>query len=198
MDNTDVKRHVVIVRKKQILANEIAGKKKHTIGDVITAKALPFRFAMITLLNRRGFKTDELQFKYLLIKFYNQFVTKNPVNESAFINNVVFKIKPDDKTTGEIDEARNKTAFANVTEIANAVVDAFTRAKIKYQVHVDNGLNPEQLLTDEELTMAKATFLVERELLKKSRQDNYVSSGELRRVIWWLITLTGIIWLLNS
>lgn len=197
MDNTDVKRQVILVRKKQILARGIATGHKYTIGDVLIAKVLPFRFAMITLLNRRGFKTDELSFKYLLIKFYNQFVTSNPINESVFINNVVFKIRPDEKTSGEIDEARNKTAFADVTEVANAVVDSFAKAKRKYQVHIENGLNPNQFLSDEELTMAKAVFVIERDLLKKSHQDNYVSSGELKKVFWWFVIIVGIIWFLK-
>lgn len=198
MDNTDVKREVILVKKKEVLASGICDKRRHTIGDVLIAKVLPFRFAMITLLNRRGYRTDSLSFKFLVVKFYNEFVTKNPINESAFINNVVFKIRPDEKTSGDINEARNKTAFLQISEVADNVIDAFRRAKFKYQLHIEKGLNPEQLLADEELTMARAVFLIERDLLKRSHQDNYVSSGEMRKIIWWMIIIAGILWFLNS
>jgi hypothetical protein len=197
LDNTDVKRQVILVKKKRNLVQGVSNKHQPTVGDIIIAKALPFRFAIVTLLHRRGFYTDKLTFKYLLIKFYNQFVAKKQVDESAFVNSVVFKIKPNDKTSGEIDEARNKTSFGDIMAIADNVINSFRNAKIKYQVHIENGLNPEQLLTDEELTMAKAVFVIERELLKKSHQDNYVSSGELRKVIWWFLIIGIVFWFLK-
>lgn len=222
MDNTDVKRRVILVNKsynnltgerivrtkpKPIKKRKIivaAGtnsmswdKEGHTIGDILTAKALPFRFAMVTLLQRRGFRTDKMSFKYILIKFYNQFVAKKFINESVFINNVVFKIKPDDNTSGDIADVRNQTAYSEITEITNAVVDAFANARLKYQVNFDNGLQPEELLDDEDITMAKAAFVVERELLKKSKQDHYVSSGELKKYFYWISFFFFLYWLLK-
>lgn len=222
MDNTDVKRKVVLVRKtynhltgertttvkpklvksKKIIVargyRSMGGDAGHTVGDVLTAKALPFRFAMRTLLNQRGYNTNKLKFKSLLIKFYNEFSSKKYIDESNFVNNVVFKLRPTDNPSGDINDARNRTAFFEVTQITNDVINIFKIARDKYMIAANNGLQPEQLLKDEELTMAKATFKVERSLLSENKKDHYVSSGELHKTLYFIGGFLLIYWLIST
>lgn len=220
MDNTDVKRRVVIVRKsynnltgeriisvkpkpirrrKVVVARgnySMSRRGGHTIGDILTAKALPFRHAMKVLLARKGYNVSGLSFKYILVKFYNEFSGRKPVDEVIFTNNFVFKLRPDDDVTTDIESARNKTSAAEVTELTNSVINTFITAYKKYNTCVEQELEPELLLKDEELTMAKASASVQRALIAESKRDHFVSSGELNKTLWWLAGTVIILWLL--
>lgn len=223
MDITDVKRRVVLVSSNY---NSITGekvirvkpkpKKKrkiivaagyrsmshdgegHTVGDVLTAKVLPFRFAIKSLLRKRGVMTVGMPFKMLLVRFYNEYSGKKKLDESVFINNVSFKLKTSDNPTGDVTAARNRTAFLEVVELANAIIDLFKVAKTKYQVTVSQGHDPIQLLKDEDIIMARAVFMVEKSLISKSRKDHYVKSGELKNTIYWLLGIGLVFYLINK
>ena len=223
MDNTDVKRKVVLVssnynsitgervlrvkpkprtKRKIIVASGYKSMsydgEGHTIGDVLTAKVLPFRFAIKLLLRKRGVMTVGMPFKTLLVRFYIEFSGKKHLDESTFINNVSFKLKPSDNPTGDVTEARNRTVFLEVAELANAVIDLFKVAKAKYQVTISQGHDPVQLLKDEDVTMARAAFTVERDLISKSRKDHYVKYNDLTKTIKWIIGIGLVIFIINK
>jgi len=170
----------------------------HTVGDVLMAKATPFRFAMTTLLRRAGYATDGMPFKTVLIKFYNLFSGHPQEDETVFINNVVFKLKTNDDPTGDVDSARNQNSFVVVANIVNEVINIFKRSRDKYDTCIANGLVPEQLLTDAEVTEACATRMVERSLMRESKRDHYVSSGEFKKTLRWLLGIGIVVFIISK
>ena len=97
-----------------------------------------------------------------------------------------------------MNDAKNRTAFLEVSELASSVIDIFKNSKAKYQVAVAYGDDPVQVLKDEEVIMAKSVFAVERSLIAKSKKDHYVKSGELKNTIYWVLGIIAALYLLSK
>ena len=203
MDNTDIKRDVVLVRNKTKKKVVVArGNGSRTIGDVLIARLRPFRFAIITGLKKHGINTAGVNFKTLVILYHNEFAINatgvKPVPITQFTNSAAFKLKTADKPTADTGDARNMASFMDIVDIVNHVINVFKVAKVKYEVAVNRGDNPKQVLTDEEYTQAKACFLVQDTLMKRMKGDNYVTTGKLRKWVIWAVVIGLGIYLLSK
>jgi len=176
---------------KKVIAT---GKGKKTVGAILVARLQPFRFAMVEGLKRKGINTNRLAFKTIIALYYNNFcITDNsikPLNISDFINHVAFKISPKDEVNGDISEARNLRSFQEISEIIDHIIAVFKGAKQNFYILKEQGLKPYQYLTDEELLQAKACIIVERDLINKSKYDNYVKTSDVMiwvKIVFWLV-----------
>lgn len=195
MDNTERQNRIVLIdrkrpKRKKVLAR---GRGRKTVGAILTARLLPFRFAMRSGLAKRGYHVHAMDFKTTIGTYYNEFGAGGPgakkIDVSAFINSVAFKITPDDQVTGDLDETRNRLAFAEVAAMADEIINIFRSAKFRYQTLVTQGLPPRQFMTDEQLTQAHAVFIVEERLLKKLDGDHFLKKDEF----WGFLKWAGII-----
>lgn len=214
MDNTDVKKRVILVqRKRNSLTGETVtrtrpktskrqrvvvarGKGSKTIGDVLLARLKPLAFAIRTGLAKRGYNTAGMNFKSQVAVYYNEFSGRKPVDVSEFINHVAFKLKTTDNPNGDIEDARNKQSMMEVNEIVTSVMNVFSTAKHKHEALAMQGQNPRQFMTDEQLTQARAAMIVQEKLLREFRHDNFVTQGDLMKWIKWVVIGGLVIWLL--
>lgn len=173
------------VRKRKMTVARGKGDS-YTIGDVLLSRLRPLRFAMVTGLQRSGVNTSGLPFKTLTVLYYNTFTGKK-TDLSGFINNPVFKLSPKDETAGDIQEARNRTAMLNVSDVVDTIITLFKTSRDKYNKAVSMGFDPEKNITDEDLTRAKAVFLVEKRLRRELRHDNFVRQSDVITVVKWAV-----------
>lgn len=201
MDNTDIKRDVVLVRNKTKKKVVVArGNGSRTIGDVLIARLRPFRFAIITGLKKHGINTTGVNFKTLVILYHNEYAVGGqvkPVPITQFINSAAFKLKTDDKATGDTGDARNMASFMDIVDTVTRVINVFKVAKVKYSVAVSRGDDPKQVMTDEEYVQAKACFIVEDSLLRKMKGDNYLKAGQVKKFVIWAVIIGVGIYLLS-
>lgn len=220
MDNTDRKKRVILInrkynhltgetvirtkpkinkREKIVLAE---GKGTKTIGEILLARVRPFNFVIKTLLIRRGYNVSGLNFQSKVIIFYNEYaageVGRTKIDFSEFINNVSFKLKPDDELTEDINETRNRVEFLKVTDVADTIVKCFKTANFRYESLKIQGLEPKHFMTDEQLLMAKATFIVMNRLSKKLQSDHFLKKSEV--IVWlkWIVGLLILYYILKN
>ena len=220
MDNTDRKKRVILINKrvnhltgetvvrtkpknpqrKKIIVAE--GKGKKTIGNILLSRLYPFGFAINTGLIKRGYNVSGLNFKSKVAIYYNEFATgiigRKPLNVSEFINNVSFKLTPDDEINGDIEETRNQVQFAEITSVVNDIIEVFKVAKFKYETLKIQGFEPRQFLTDEQLTQAKAAFIVQDRLTKNLQSDHFFQSGEVWGLVKIIVGIYLIYYILKS
>ena len=184
------------VKKRVVIAR---GTGEHTIGAVITSQLLPFRSVMIKQLNRRGFNTRTLDFKTLIPLYYNEFVSNNenksskfiPINAYEFRINPAFRIHPSDNFNGELSSI-HADYFGQVSDITDTIINLFRISKLKKRSALLSGINPKQVLTDEELVQAKAAEIVEKKLEDKMLNNTPVRYAELKKIFYiglsiWLL-----------
>lgn len=204
MDNTDIKRKVILFQKrfnpvtgekiirtkpknrikiKRVLAK---GRGRKTIGAILIARLQPLRFAMITGLNRKGINTLGLDLKNIVIQYYNNFSGNKPILVSKFINNFAFKITPNDTLSTDIDSARNQTAMMDIETVVSEIIRTFREAEAKFDNMKYLGLQPNLMLSDENRTQAKAVKLVKKKLIREEKQDHFLKVGQFRKTILWI------------
>jgi len=196
MDNTDVKKPVIltkpIVEKRKV--NIAAGKvRNRTLGFYLLNRVRPFRFAMVLGLQRRGISTKNLPFRTIVGLYFNNFCANSfgimPIDIVQWNNNIAFKITEKSDTGSELQEARNMTAFTQIAEVCDYIVELFREAKEKYLIAKMQGYEPKEVLTDEQFTQAKACMRVEKRLNNAERSDNYIKLSSVKAFIKWLIIL---------
>lgn len=170
-------------------------KKPQSAGCLILDKIYPFRFAMITALQRRGIYVQGMQFKTLVATFYNEFSGKK-TDLVSFINNPAFKIGLEDELTVDLSSVRNQTSMIEVSLIVDSIVNIFKTAKQKYQVALDYGYEPDKILSDEDLIFAKAARIVENDLLRKFKADHFLKAGEVSSATKWILGFVIVLYLL--
>jgi hypothetical protein len=183
-------------QKKRIIAR---GKGEHTIGAVMTSQLVPFRKAMETGLKKRGYNTSNLNFKTVIGLYYNEFASNlynksnhfAPVNIFEFTSNPAFRVHPHDNINGELDDIHNTIQFDQVNGIIDNIIDLFRYAKLKKRLAISQGINPKEVLTDEEILQAKAADSVERKLEAKSLGNQSVTNQQLKNIL-----LIGLVMLL--
>jgi hypothetical protein len=184
MDNTEEKRRIVLVRKRKI----IVAKPQHTpsIGCTILKELLPLRQAMIIGLRSRGINTQGLNFKTVVVLYYNEFSGRY-INISEFINNFSFRISSVDITLADKNSARNLTAISQVKSVVEVIINIFKTAKDRYDTLLLQGFSPRELMTDEEISQARHAIKVEKELLSNSKKDHFVKASELNHYLIFAI-----------
>jgi hypothetical protein len=176
-------------KKKKIVIAQ--GTGEHTIGAVITSQLSPFKSSMKRQLNRRGFNTAFMNDRNLIALYYNEFVSNKynntspliPINAYEFCNNPAFKIKPSDNLNGDLSDHRNRDYFLQVGGVVDNVVNLFKFAKLKKRNAVLNGINPKEVLTDEELVQANAATKVEKDLENKLMNNKTFTYGNFKNVL---------------
>jgi len=176
---------------KRVIAR---GKGEHTVGAVITSQLLPFNKVMRKQLNNRGYDTRRVDFKNLIPLYYNEFVSnkenKNsplvPINSYEFRNNPSFKIKPSDDLNGDLISI-HADHFSGVNDIVDSIINVFKSSKDKFNSAQDIGENPNQILTDEEITQAKAAKKVERLLEDKMMGEITLKTSDFITFLKWII-----------
>lgn len=175
-------RHKVVVAR---------GTGEHTVGAVITSQLLPFKNVMQSQLTKRGFNTARMSFKDMIPLYYNEFVSnKNvsdspyvPINTFEFTNNPAFKIHPSDNLNGDVRDYRNLGYFDNLNGIVDNIISIFRTAKMKKRYATIEGMNPKQVMTDEELAQANAAEAIEKKLENKALNGKAVSIGTFKNVL---------------
>jgi len=222
VDNSDVKRNVILTRKSY---NSLTGettvitkpkpkpkKKKvvvasgkgseYTVGDVLISRVKPLHFAMMRQLFQKGINATSMNFKTVVIYYYNNFcintTNRKPYDVSAFINLPAFKIRLDRETSADPNDARNKSSFVDVVEVADAIISIFRQAKARYDTLITEGFDPKEMMNDEQYSQAKAAIIVENDLLKKFRSDNFMKVGEFSTSITWILAFVVVIYFINS
>jgi len=173
-----------------------SGRGKKSVGNIMLAKVMPFKFAIVTLLKKRGYDTSLMNFRTLLGTYYRDFV-KPDFDVPVFANNIAFKLSPDDETTGNITDARNALQFTEIPIIVDGVISTFVKSKQKYDTCIMQGFDPEMSLKDEEITQAKACIVVQERLLKKEKSDHFLKVDDLKN-IYWLIGFILVFWILTQ
>lgn len=219
MDNTDIRRKVILkktrfnsltgetitvtrpkVRKRKTVVLS-RGKGKKSIGNILLSRLVPFRFAIKTCLVKLGYNVSGLDFKTETALFYNEFAVnrygRKSLNVSEFTNNVAFKLSPDDNINGDLDEARNRTAFLEITDVADSILNVFKGSRTKYETLKLQGLQPEKLMLSAELLQAKAVFIVQRRLTEKIEYDSFVKKNDVINLVF-IGFLIYFIWIILS
>jgi hypothetical protein len=153
-----------------------------TIGDLITARLKPLRFAIVTGLNRFGVNTSGVSFPVLIALYYNHFSGKQ-IDVSEFSNHVAFKISVKDETAGSLTDPKNRTQFMQVNDIVTEIIELFRKSKEKYLSAEKFGNKPEQVLKSEDLIRAKAVFIVEKKLRRELRADHFVKQSDIIQIL---------------
>lgn len=198
MDNTDVKRNVILTRPVSLQAKRhIAGGRVKSVGRVLLEKVRPFRFAMLLSLQRKGIATKRLPFKVIAALFFNYFCTNSfgiaPVDVSAFANNVAFRIKDISEAEPYNTNGRIHSEINQVMELAEYIVEQFRQSNEKYNVAKSYGYDPNFVITDEEILQAKAFKRVYRNLNNELKSDNFVKVSDLKGAIK-LVVIIGIVY----
>ena len=157
-----------------------------TIGDIITARLRPLRFAMVTGLRRFGINTTGVSWPVLVALYYNTFSGKR-VDVSEFSNHVAFKLKTKDEATADLTDPKNRTQFAEINDIVTEIIELFRQSKEKYLTAEKFDNNPEQVLKSEDVCRAKAVFIVERKLRRELRADHFLKQSDMVTVIKYAI-----------
>ena len=194
MDDTDVINHVVSKPKIVIIAGE---KVTQSVGNGLISKLKPFTFAIKKGLQQRGINVTGLNFKTLVILYYNEYSGKE-INVSEFINNVCFKLKPDDLPTGDINSARNKMSYGTIEDIVNTVVHIFKTSKDKFDTLMMQGFDAYNLMTDEQIIQAKAATIVENNLFRKFKGDHFIKEGDFFRYVKYILILVLFVYIVNE
>jgi len=223
MDNTDVKRKVILTKssfnsatgesvirtkpkpvkkKKTVLARGKRNDGFYSVGDVLLSRLRPLKRAMILGLQQKGINTVGLNFKTLTVTYYNLYcvnpLNKKPFDVSAFINLPAFKISPESETTGDPNDARNKAFFMDIVEVADSVILIFRAARERYDNLIQEGFDPKEMLTDEELLQAKAAIIVENDLLRRFRSDNFLKIEDYQDSLFWIAGFALLIFVIQS
>ena len=146
---------------------------------------------MIRQLNKRGFNTSQLDFKTLVILYFNEFVSNKenpenhfqPVNVYQFRSNPIFRMRKGDNFTGDINSVRFAQSIDHVEGVTDNVISLFRKSRIKRDYAQEQGMNPKEVLTDEELVQAKAAARIENELRNKTLNSKSITTGQLVNLI---------------
>lgn len=187
MDNSEVKTFVQAKGKNyRVKRVQNSAPSKTCLGEQIIGKLKPLQFAMVKGLQRKGISTFGMKFKTVVAVYYNEF-SGNTINVSDFINNVAFKVFNADDISGQLINVRVQNSIRELNEIVEAIINIFKTSKNKYDVAVSYGYDPEKMLKDEEIYQAKATKIVEFDLLKKFKSDHYMKASEFNYSIKWIL-----------
>jgi hypothetical protein len=204
MDNLETKNFVLkkgnnyrVKRVQKSAPSKTLLQENETIGCYMLKKLKPFRFAMITGLQRKGINTFGMKFKTIVATYYNEYSGYN-INVSDFINNIAFKVKNNDDVSNELVSVRVQTALQEINTVIDVIINIFKEAKNKYDTAKSYGYDPEKTLKDEELLQAKAAKIVEFELLKKFKADHYMKFSEVNTGLKWVLGIAIVLYLLNS
>lgn len=168
----------------------IIPKKAVSYGDKIIAKLKPFRFALVTGLQRKGISTNAMKFKAIVVVYYNEYSGKT-VSISEFINNPAFKADVNDN----IDNVRVETAMVEISLIVDTIINMFKDSAKRYDTALSYGHIPEKILNDEDLSRAKAAKIVEEALLKKFAADHFMKLSEFNSTLKWLLGFAVVLYL---
>lgn len=176
-------------KKKVVVAR---GKGEHTVGNVIASQLYPFRNHMQQALQRKGFNTHGVPFKEVIPLYYNEFCSNKenaanslvPINTYEFRNNPAWRIHPSDNLNGDINDFRNHDYLMQVSGAVDNIVAALRNAKMKKREAILNGVNPKEVLSDEELAQANAADKVERQLENKIMDSQPVKWGNIRNLLF--------------
>jgi hypothetical protein len=180
-------RKVVVARG----SNNITGG--HSVGAVITSQLIPFRKSMLRQLAQRGFNTSHMDWNNIVALYYNEFVSNQynkkspfvPINSYEFCNNLAFKISSKDRLEGDLRDFRNAEGLGQVGNIVDNIINTYKFAKAKRLRAIQDGIKPEQVLSDIELRQALAADRVEKELTAKMRDNYSVKQGSIKKVLLW-------------
>lgn len=175
----------------------ILPKVQLSYGDKIINKLKPFRFAMVTGLQRKGISTNGMKFKGIVVYYYNDYSGKK-VDVSEFINNVAFKVFEGSDVSGDTNSVRVQTAFVELSLIVDSVVNLFKESAQKYDTAISYGYMPDNILNDEDISRAKAVKIVEQSLLKKFEADHFMKAGEFNTTLKWLLGFAIVLYLLSQ
>ena len=184
------------IRKKRQRIIVASGRGRKSVGNIMLAKVQPLKFAIITLLKKRGYDTSMMNFRTLVATYYREFV-KTDFDIQGFVNNIGFKLSPDDETIGDISETRNALQFTEIPLIVEGVINTFVHSKQKFDTCIMQGFDPEMSLKDEEITQAKACIIIQEKLLRKEKEDHFLKADDLKGV-YWLIGFICVVWLLSQ
>lgn len=202
MDNTEL---LFVTPKTNLYAPYKPGKQQSglvkvkikvdlSIGENIIAKLIPFKFAILTGLQRKGIDTRGMKFKTVVATYYNEYSGKK-INVSDFINNVAFKVNVSDETLNDVSSIRNQTGFVEVSLIVDSIINMFKESRKKFETALIYGYEPEKILSDEDISRAKAAKIVEENLLKKFKADHFMKVSEMNLTIKWLTWLVVVLYL---
>lgn len=204
MDNTDVKRNVILTRPVsfQGKSKRIAGGTVHSVGRVLLEKVRPFRFAMLLSLQRKGIATRHLSFKVVTALFFNNFCTNTfgiaPVDVTEFTNNVAFRIKDIAEAEPYNTNGRINSQINQVREVAEYIIERFRQAHEQVKTTKDYGYDVKLTISDEDILMSKAYKRVYNRLNNELKSDNFVKVSDLKGAIKFVIVIGLIYYILRQ
>ena len=181
------------------------GTGEHTIGNVMTSPLIPFRKSMILQLNRRGFNTDNLDFKTLVALYYNEFVSNKenekspfvPISQYEFRNNPAFRLKPSDNFNGDLTYFKNSGYFEQVNDVVDRIINVFVSAKNKKAALTGAGYDHYQALTDEEELQARTAERVESHLESSALEAAPMTAGNFKNIVFWVVMVAIFVYIFN-
>ena len=168
-----------------------------TIGDLLTARLKPLRFAMVTGLQRFGVNTSGVSFPVLIALYYNTFSGKR-IDVSEFSNHVAFKIGVKDETAADLTDPKNRSQFMIVNDVVNDIINLFRQSKELYLSAENRGEIPCKVLKAEDITRAKAVFIVEKKLRRELQSDNFVRQSDVFKVLKFALIFFVAYYILKS
>ena len=176
-----------------------------SLGTQMTLELLPFGNVMAYQLKRKGFNVKNLSHRDLVALYYNEFVSNKenqnnsykPISSYEFRNNAAFKIRKSDSYNGDLESAVNQTHFSAVSNIVDRVVKHFKVSQLKKRYAFENGQDPRESLTDDELIQAAATDRVMSHLEGSVLNDKPVNQGQLINLIFWIALIIALWYILE-
>jgi len=175
-----------------------------TVGTALLAPLLPFKRPMKKALGKKGVDTEEMSFRDIVGKFFNEFVSQKnnpkssyePINETDFRNDANFVIPASEVDLSGEGSDNLALTTATISTIVSGVINLFKKAKERRQGAKDAGLSKseaKEVMTETDLQFGADAAKVEKKLEEKAKEGKPVDKAQMKKYITYCVILAVII-----